>query len=85
MVFYVLFYATFKKHTEIHDTLGFQYCQQSKNFNSKPLKLMWTWWTFDGVAFFVVVDCFFNCPQIHWLPEEEHGVWLPWQSKPHPS
>lgn len=66
--------ATLLKSIEVHGTLGFQYCQQSKNFNSKPLKFVWTWWAFVGAAFFVClfwVD--FYCPQIHWLPDEEHG------------
>lgn len=70
-----------------HGTLAFQYCQQSKNFNSKPLKFTWTWWAFDGVAFLGFFSGWpsFNCPQIHGLPEKEHGVWLPWQSRPHHS
>lgn len=47
--------ATLFRSIEIHGTLGspgFQYCQQSKNFNSKPLKFVWTWGAFVGMAFF---------------------------------
>lgn len=48
--------ATLLRSMQVRGTLRFQYCQQSKNFNSKPLKFVWTWWAFVGVAFFFV--CF---------------------------
>lgn len=35
------------------------------------------------VCILLSVDCYFNCPQIHWLPEEEHMVFGSLDSQSH--